>query len=106
MLPRPRSGRSLSLPDVNWVMMKSSIDSEKASSAAGEDPGEDQREGHPPERRPLVRAEVHGGFLEVAVEALHPGPDRDDDIADVEHHVGDEDASGSRAGRTGHQSAC
>ena len=91
MLAQTQIGKVCSVPDVNWVMMKSSIESENASSAAGQDARQDQREGHLPERRPLVRPEVHRRLLEVAREPLHPGPDGDDHVADVEHDVGDED---------------
>ena len=44
-----------------------------------------------PERRPLVRAEVHRRFLEMAVEADEPRLHRHDDVADAEHHVRDRD---------------
>ena len=84
-------GNVLVVPDVKFVMMKSSIDRLKASRAAAMMPGQDEREGHLPERRPLVGAEVHRRLLEVAGEALHPRPHGHDHEADVEHDVGDQD---------------
>ena len=91
MLAQTQIGKVVAVPDVKFVMMKSSIDRREREQGAGQDPREDQREGHLPEGRPRVRPEVHRGLLEVARKALHPGPNRHDDEADVEHDVGDED---------------
>ena len=68
MLAQTQIGKVVAVPEVKLVMMKSSIDSENASSAPRQDARQDEREGHLPERRPLVRAEVHGRLLEVARE--------------------------------------
>ena len=57
-----------------------------------DDARQDEREGHLPEGRPVVRVQVTRGLLQVAGEAQQPGADRDHHEADVEHHVGDEDA--------------
>ena len=57
----------------------------------GHDARQDEREGHLPEGRPLVGAEVHRRLLEVAREALQAGLHGHDHEADVEHDVGDED---------------
>ena len=48
--PQTYIGNVVVLPAFRLVMMKSSNDSEKLSSAAPQDAGQDQREGHPPER--------------------------------------------------------
>jgi hypothetical protein len=76
------------LPELKLVMMKSSKLRENARSAAAPMPGQQQREGHPPERGPGGGVEVGRGLLEVGVERGHPSLDRDDDEADAEHDVG------------------
>src|SRR5439155_1182855 len=63
----------------------------KRQQQRGEDPRRDQRERDTRERRPLVRAEIHGGLFEVTVEADQPRLHGYDDVADVEHDVSDDD---------------
>ena len=89
--PHTYSGNVTVVPLLKFVMMKSSNDSENASSAARGDARHDQRQRDVPEGRALVGVEVHRRLLQPRVEAGEAGLDRHDDEADAEHDVGDED---------------
>ena len=89
------------MPELKFEITKSSIESANASSARGDDPRHDQRQGHRPERRERARPEVARRLLERAVEADQPRPDDDHDERDREHHVGDHQASGTRVDEVG-----
>ncbi len=63
----------------------------EAEEKCRQDRGRDQRQRHLPKRRQLVGAQVHRGFLEMAVEPDQPSLHGDDSEADAEHHVRDQD---------------
>ena len=89
--PQTKTGNVISLPELKYVMTKSSTEMAKAEQPAGEDRGPEQRQRHEPERRQTGGAEVRRGFLEVAVEVDEARAHGDDDEGDAEHHVRDED---------------
>ena len=87
------------VPELKFVMMKSSNDSENASSAAATMPGQHQRQRDPAERLPLAGVQVHRRLLQPRVHPGQPRLDRDHHERHAEHHVRDDDRSRSRAAR-------
>ena len=56
--------------------------------SAGQDPGGQNRQGDALHGAPLICAEVHGGFLQRAVEVRDARPQRDDHEGKAEGHMG------------------
>ena len=63
--PQMKSGNVTVEPALKFVITKSSTDRAKASSAAAQHPGRDQRQCHAHERLEAVRAEVLRRLLEL-----------------------------------------
>ena len=80
-------------PEVKNVMTKSSSDSVKASSAAGDQRRAHMRHQDVAERLPIVGAEVARRLLLLLVEARQPRAHDERDEGETERDVGDDDGA-------------